>query len=815
MNDNGEIVLVVGIVIGSILNYIYNAYLSRVLGLEEFGLISLFGNFIFIAGIYFGTLTATLCYQSAYSYGQHKKAVAAFWKKIRKNVLLVSIGIFVLWTVFTPHLQEYFNSPSAYPFLLFAPVWILGAIAAVDFGYLEGAHKFRTLSLFLVSEAIAKLVFTYLILTYFGTEYLLAAIPLSMIVSLSIGYLSIRKHNSKAEVLDESVKVSFPKSFFTTSIIYRFSIIAFISFDLILARRYLTPTEAGYYALISLVGKMIYILSSLSSQFLLPYISKSEGENGDSQRKFWNIFGLTAALGSCAFIIFGLLGSFTGPLLLGDKIAPVTYLLPIYSLAILLFTLSSTIIGFHQVKKNYMFSVVSILFVLVQMAALSYFGNTLEHFVYTFLILSMINLSISLIFHFFEKQIFTVWLNLKDSFGLFTLLPEAFTNEGGRKILVLNWRDTKHTWAGGAEVYVHEVSKCLVKDGNSVLLFCGNDQKSSRYEVIDGVHIIRRGGQYTVYIWAFLYYIFKFHGKFEVIIDSENGIPFFSPIYAGIPVIGLVHHIHRDIIIKELELAFYLKPLAYLARILESNVMPIVYRNSQMITVSNSTKKDMEKIGLGVKKEIKIVNPGIEIEKFKTGVKTQNPSILYLGRIKPYKSIETAIVAVSKLVNEFPDLIFNIAGFGDYQPTLEKFVKKLKLQNHVKFLGKVSEEEKVKLMAAAWAFVYPSVWEGWGISVIEANACGTPVIASKVPGLVDSVSNNSGFLIEQGNADAFAEKIKLLIEDKKLRTSLSKSSIEWSHNFTWKKSTQHLEHLIDENLINSPAILGVEYGNAK
>ncbi|TXI32158.1 MAG: glycosyltransferase [Niabella sp.] len=801
LSKNGEIILVVSMLLGNLLNYIYSAYLSRILSVEDFGVISLFGNFMFIASLFFSALSLTVSYESGYILGKYNKIISNFWQNTRRKFFSISVIFAIIWALSAPLMREYFQGENAIHFILFTPVWIIGTLAAIDYGYLNGSHKFKLLSLVILVEAFSKLFFTFAINHLIEDDYVYLAIPLSMLAALVAGYwFAIHIKAEKTDSKDKAL-IKFPKGFFASSVIYRFSIIAFISIDIILAKHYLTPTDAGYYALISLVGKMIFLLSSMVGQFLVPFISKSEGQKADSRKQFMWLFGITTFVGASTFTFFGLFGNITAPLLLGDKILPVINLLPIYSLGILLFTLSSTVIGFFQIKKNYLYPVISFLLSIVQIAALAHFSTGLLEFVYTMFAISAVNLIVTIIVALNEAKILTVCLNIKDFIDLFSELPSDHIPTNKKRVLILNWRDTKHTWAGGAEVYLHEISKCLIKNDIAVVMFCGNDQKSKRREVIDNVYIIRRGGQFTVYIWAFLYYIFRFRGQFDVIIDSENGIPFFSPIYANAPVVGLVHHVHREIIIKELDIAFYLKPVAHLARFLESNIMPIVYRNCQMITVSESTKKDMKKIGLGKFKETLIVNPGIDETKFSPAEKTATPTLLYLGRLKSYKSIEVAIHAVKKLVKNIPDIEFNIAGFGDHQPALEKLVSKLKLKKNVKFLGKVSEEEKSQLMAASWVFLYPSVWEGWGISAIEANASGTPVIASKVPGLIDSVKHRfSGYLVEYGDVNKFAEKIKHVITKPERRAKLEQDSLMWAKNFTWTDSSHKLINILTSEM---------------
>ena len=125
--------------------------------------------------------------------------------------------------------------------------------------------------------------------------------------------------------------------------------------------------------------------------------------------------------------------------------------------------------------------------------------------------------------------------------------------------------------------------------------------------------------------------------------------------------------------------------------------------------------------------------------------------------------------------------------------------KKLSIYDKIKFVGKVSEEEKIRLYQKAWVFVNPSFMEGWGITTIEANACGTPVVASNVPGLRDSVNNpHSGFLVPYGNINIFSERIIKLLKDDSLRAKMSIEAIYWAKQFEWKSSAEASLKLIEK-----------------
>jgi cellulose synthase/poly-beta-1,6-N-acetylglucosamine synthase-like glycosyltransferase/glycosyltransferase involved in cell wall biosynthesis len=388
--------------------------------------------------------------------------------------------------------------------------------------------------------------------------------------------------------------------------------------------------------------------------------------------------------------------------------------------------------------------------------------------------------------------------NLK---GISDLFRKTFSKKSqeGRKmnILIFNWRDIKHSYAGGAEAYIHEMAKHWVNDGNKVTIFCGNDNLHKGEDIIDGIEVIRRGGTYTVYFFAFIYYLFKFRGKYDLIIDCENGIPFFTPLYVRKPIILVIHHIHQDIINKYLRF-----PLNRIAANLESKLMPALYKNKNIVTVSGSSRDEILKLGFAQENNIEIIYNGTSVSIDENIInKTDHPSFLYLGRLQEYKNIDVAIIAFAQVVRKHKTARFKIVGFGESYLKLKKLAKKLNVSENIEFLGRVPESEKVKLFSEAWVVLQPSQIEGWGITVIEANACGTPVIASRVHGLRDSVvDGRTGILIEKGDVIAFATAMERIIIDSELRLKLSREAYLWSKNFSWSRSAELFYHLIERNI---------------
>jgi glycosyltransferase involved in cell wall biosynthesis len=372
-------------------------------------------------------------------------------------------------------------------------------------------------------------------------------------------------------------------------------------------------------------------------------------------------------------------------------------------------------------------------------------------------------------------------------------LPKPPKRPGIRRILIFNWRDTRHAWAGGAEVYVHELAKRWVQSGHHVTVFCGNDGHLPRRATIDGVHLVRRGGFYLVYFWAFAYYLVRFRGRYDVILDCHNGIPFFTPLYAKEPVIGVVHHIHQVVFRHYLP-----APLAVFAVWLEKDLMPWAYRNRRFITVSDSTRREMNELGLG-RAGISIVHNGVDFEQLHPGPKARSPTILYLGRLAPYKSVDVLIRGFDIVRRRVPGARLVIAGSGEDARRLQELTSKLHLSNTVDFVGHVTDSGKIALLQSAWVFVNPSLVEGWGITTIEANACGTPVVGSNVSGLRDSIRPpRTGYLTPHGDHEALADRITELLTDHDQRASMSANALDWARRFDWDTSSARALKLIQD-----------------
>lgn len=358
------------------------------------------------------------------------------------------------------------------------------------------------------------------------------------------------------------------------------------------------------------------------------------------------------------------------------------------------------------------------------------------------------------------------------------------------KILLINWQDRKNPWSGGAEIHMHEIFGRIANWGHEITLLCCSFKGAKKREIVDGIKVIRIGKRYdfNFYVPIVARKLLKEH--YDIVIDNINKIPFFTPLYVRSPILAIGHHFFSHTIYREVNFLF--ASYVYFAE----KLVPKIYRNQIFSVSSESTKNDLKGVPAN---NIHIISPAISTEFVPSPEKkSATPLIVYLGRLKKYKCLDLLLYAMKDVVLQVPSAKLIIVGAGDCLPYLVKLTRKLNLASCVNFMGFVSEQKKIEILQSAWVVVYPSPKEGWGITNIEANACGTPVVASNSPGLRDSIIHGkTGFLVEHGNIKELSGAIIRVLKDKKLRDTLSQNAIEWASKFSWDSAAQEMLKLIE------------------
>lgn len=353
------------------------------------------------------------------------------------------------------------------------------------------------------------------------------------------------------------------------------------------------------------------------------------------------------------------------------------------------------------------------------------------------------------------------------------------------RIVAVSWRDLAHPFAGGAELVIDRLLSGLASRGHDVTLVCGGPvAERGDYAVVNG------GGTYTQYLRAPWICLSRYRDA-DVVIDAENGLPYFSPLWRRGPSVCLVHHVHTD----QWRTRFP-GPVASAASTIERRVMPAVYRNRLMVAVSSSTAEELRVIGVA-EQNIRVIESGVDIPSGPLPQKAAEPLFVSLSRLVPHKRVNLLLEAWMIASRVIPGRLV-IAGDG---PELDTIRHQASSIPRVEVVGRISEGEKGKLLGQAWAVVSAAHHEGWGMSVMEAAALGTPALAVDAPGIRDAVVNHvTGVLVrapEEGLREELAASWVALADSERCK-AMGVSARRRATQFTWERSVGRWEALLEE-----------------
>ena len=295
------------------------------------------------------------------------------------------------------------------------------------------------------------------------------------------------------------------------------------------------------------------------------------------------------------------------------------------------------------------------------------------------------------------------------------------------RILFVTWRDLAHSQAGGSEVLVDRLARGLLDRGHEAAVVCGGPVDQRAYPVVDA------GGTYSQYLRAPIVYWRRFR-RWDLVVDVENGVPFFSPLWRRGPVMCLVHHVHGD----QWEQRFP-PVVARVGWFLERRVMPWVYRSSVFLAVSPSTASALREIGVAGS-QIHLLPNAVEVRE--PGLEDAAPLFLAVARLVPHKRIDL-LLGIWDRVRPLVGGTLVIVGSGP-----EEFRLRAMAGEGVDFRGHVDEEEKAELLDRCWMLVHTAQHEGWGLVAMEAAGASRPTLAFDVAGVRDAIiSGRTGVLV--------------------------------------------------------------------
>ena len=341
---------------------------------------------------------------------------------------------------------------------------------------------------------------------------------------------------------------------------------------------------------------------------------------------------------------------------------------------------------------------------------------------------------------------------------------------------------------GGAEVFTREVAERWAKAGHEVTLFTSVFPDCKRDEVLNDVRIVRSGGKYSVYWKAKKYYMNYFLKEgFDVVIDEINTIPFFTPKFVnnGEKIIALIHQLAREYWFYETPF-----PISYFGYYFLEDWWLRNYVGLPTVTVSESSRRDLLNLNFNY---VSVVCEGLNFEPLKSlPEKESMPVIVFSGRLKRAKRPDHAIRAFAFVKAKLPRAKLWVLGDGPFKSELERIAG-----DDVRFFGNLDNAERRKLIRRGWVLVNPSVREGWGLNVVEANALGTPCVAYDVSGLRDSIlADQTGLLVKSGDVQTLSQEILKVMENEELRETLSENALKYARCFSWDKAAAEFMKIV-------------------
>jgi glycosyltransferase involved in cell wall biosynthesis len=377
---------------------------------------------------------------------------------------------------------------------------------------------------------------------------------------------------------------------------------------------------------------------------------------------------------------------------------------------------------------------------------------------------------------------------------------------GLRRLHMLAWRDLDDPEAGGSECHAHHVASLWAGAGLDVTLRTSVAGGHPAGVERSGYHVVRKGRRHSVFPRSALSGLLGTGGRPDGLVEIWNGMPFFSPLWARCPRIVFLHHVHAEM------WQMVLRPWhAEVGEFIERRVAPPLYRDTRIVTLSESSRHEIVAMLKLRPSRVSVVRPGIDPRFSPGGARAPHPLVVAAGRLVPVKRFDLLMDALVEVRRRVPDLHVVIVGEGYERARLEAHQHALGAVGWIELPGRVDDDELLDLYRRAWVVASTSQREGWGMTVTEAAACGTPAVVSRIAGHVDAVEDGVSGLVVNVGADhsrragdpgpiaPFADAAAALLTDSALRTRLGDGARRRARELTWEATAAGtLQALVDE-----------------
>jgi glycosyltransferase involved in cell wall biosynthesis len=390
-------------------------------------------------------------------------------------------------------------------------------------------------------------------------------------------------------------------------------------------------------------------------------------------------------------------------------------------------------------------------------------------------------------------------------------IGDLAASAGIRRIHVLAWRDLDDAEAGGSEVHIDEVARRWAAAGVEVQMRTshGKGRDGAPLPAVrpdrNGYRVVRRGSRFGVFPRAALAEVRGRRAEpCDVLVEIWNGMPFLSPVWHRGPRVIFLHHLHAEM--WNMEFSEMLgprlgNPLGSVGAGFERHVAPRFYRGSTIATLSSSSRTELVDV-LGFDPgRIHVVHPGIDPRFSPGGERSPEPLVVACGRLAPVKRYDLLVRAAAHARRRVPGLRLHIIGTGKEHPRIEAVIRGLDAEGWVALRGRVSEDEQIDLYRRAWIVASASAREGWGLTLTEAAACGTPAVATDIAGHRDAVRTEISGELAPADPVRLGDAMADVLGDDARRAALSRGARDFARELTWDNTATRLMRVVADEVL--------------
>lgn len=394
--------------------------------------------------------------------------------------------------------------------------------------------------------------------------------------------------------------------------------------------------------------------------------------------------------------------------------------------------------------------------------------------------------------------------------GPLDLVARAAARAGIRRVHLLAWRDLDDPEAGGSELHAHRIASLWAEAGLEVTLRASAVADAPAVVWRNGYRAIRKSGRYMVFPRSAASGAVARRGRPDALVEIWNGMPFLSPVWSRSTRVVFLHHVHAEM------WGMTLPPsLARVGELVERRLAPPVYRRTRVVTLSESSRQEIVSL-LGLPADrVSVVPPGVDARFVPGPGRSPTPLVLAVGRIVPVKRFPLLVEALVAARTAVPDLRAVVVGEGYARAELEAVLRRTGAEHYVELVGRCDGDRLVELYRQAWVLASTSLREGWGMTITEAAACGTPAVVTRIAGHRDAVVHGrSGLLVD--DAASMAEGLVAVLRDRVLRERLRRGALAAAEELSWETTAARtLELVVAEHLARNGRRAGPRAGRGR